>query len=231
MLSLLPEALLHLVYPHICEGCGTDVLDRRHRLCAHCHTRLPRTGFQLLAHNPVEKLFWGRLPLRAATAQFYFTKQSMMQHLLHQLKYKGARELGLYLGGLAGQQLAAAGRFADIDALVPLPLHRARERQRGYNQAALLCAGMAEALEKPVWNDVVVRSEATDTQTRKGRVERWENIEGRFRLTVPAQVEGHRLLLVDDVVTTGATLEACGRALLAAGGVELSLAALCYSTG
>ena len=222
------EALLHLAYPHVCAGCGNDVLPQHHLLCLSCLDSLPKTHFHLHAENPIAKIFTGRLPLQHATAQYYFTKESLLQHLLHQAKYKGHRELCLYLGNLMGQQLAESTWINSIDALVPLPLFAEREKRRGYNQSYLLCTGMAEVINKPVLKNVVIRSTATESQTRKNRVARWQNMEGRFALT-GTQLEGKHVLLVDDVVTTGATLEACGRALLEAPNSTLSIATLCFS--
>jgi ComF family protein len=230
LLHDIKESLLHLAFPHLCEGCGSDVVGANDLLCIRCLSSLPETNFHLHADNPVEKLFWGRLPLAGATAQFYFTKESMMQHLMHQLKYKGNKEAGLFLGKLMGHALAASERFSSVDALIPLPLHPARERRRGYNQATVLCNGMTEVWKKPVWKEVITRKSHTESQTKKGRVERWQNIEGRFELVKPKQIEGKHLLLVDDVITTGATLESCGRELLCAGNVQLSIATLCFSS-
>ncbi|HMU58397.1 MAG TPA: phosphoribosyltransferase family protein [Chitinophagaceae bacterium] len=224
----LKDSLLHLLFPHICTGCGGDMLNEESELCMRCVEAMPETNFELHPNNPVEKLFWGRLPLAGATAQFYFTKESLMQHLMHQLKYKGNKELGLQLGRIMGEQIKKSGRF-DADALVPLPLFPAKERKRGYNQAKVLSDGMAEVMGIPVLNDVVIRPQHTETQTKKGRVERWKNMEGKFVLTNEDAIKGKHLILVDDVVTTGATLEACGHELLQADGVKLSLATMCLA--
>lgn len=153
-----------------------------------------------------------------------------MQKLLHQLKYKGNRQAGIYLGRLMGFVLSTSNRFSFIDGLVPLPLFPSKERRRGYNQAKLLCDGMSEIMNKPVLNNVIIRINDTESQTRKGRIERWQNMEGRFRLVNSSEILGRHILLVDDVVTTGASLEACGRELLAAGSLQLSLATLCFSS-
>ncbi|TCJ14039.1 ComF family protein [Flaviaesturariibacter flavus] len=225
------DALLHLAYPHHCAGCGNDSLAASQWLCLRCQALLPHTGFERHRVNPVDRLFWGRLPLLEATAQFYFTKESMIQSLMHRIKYDGAQDLARYLGGIMGARLAAAGRFAPVDALVPLPLHPSRERARGFNQATALCQGIETAWGRPVWSDAVQRASATDTQTRKSRIERWQNMEGRFLVSDPDRLRGKHLLLIDDVVTTGATLEACGRALLAVPGVSLSIATLCIAAG
>ena len=204
------------------------MLNEESELCMRCVEAMPETNFELHPNNPVEKLFWGRLPLVGATAQFYFTKESLMQHLMHQLKYKGNKELGLQLGRIMGEQIKKSGRF-NADALIPLPLFPAKERKRGFNQAKILCDGMAETLNIPVWNDIVSRPQHTETQTKKGRVERWKNMEGKFVLTNADAIKGKHLILVDDVVTTGATLEACGNAILLTENVKLSIATLAYA--
>ncbi len=224
------EALLHFVFPHTCAGCGTDVLDKAHQLCLSCLAALPETQFHLHENSPVEKIFWGRVALTHATAQYYYTKDSLMQRLMHRFKYRGEEELGIYLGRLMGQSLGATNRFDAIDALVPLPLHPSKERTRGYNQAAVLCAGIAGVIHKPVWTHIIYRQQPTETQTKKNRVERWENIKGKFELLDAASISGKHLLVVDDVLTTGATLEACSEVLLAAGDVQVSVATLCFSS-
>ncbi len=228
-LKEIKDSVLHLLFPHVCTGCGSDILNEETELCMKCMDAMPETNFQLHQNNPVEKLFWGRLPLTGATAQFYFTKESLMQHLMHQFKYKGNKDLGFQLGRLMGTRLKNTNRFSTIDALVPLPLFPAKEKRRGYNQATVLCDGMAEAMGIPVLDKVITRPQHTETQTKKGRIERWKNMEGKFILSKPAAISNKHLLLVDDVVTTGATLEACGTELLKTDNVKLSLACLCVS--
>ncbi len=230
MISLqeIKDSFLHLLFPHICDGCGSDMLGKASSLCMRCMEAMPETNFELHADNPVEKKFWGRLPIQQATAQYYFTRESLMQHLMHQFKYKRNKELGNQLGQIMGESIKRSGRFV-VDALVPLPLFPAKEKRRGYNQATILCEGMAESLQVPVLKDVVIRSQHTDTQTQKGRIERWQNMEGKFVLAKPEAISNKNVLLIDDVVTTGATLEACGAELLKAENVRLSIAALCYA--
>ena len=232
MISLkeIKESILHIVFPHICDGCGSDLLNIESRLCIRCLASLPETNFEHHAGNPVEKLFWGRIPIINSTAQFYFTKESLMQHLMHQFKYKANKELGLQLGRLMGNAIKSSTRFNYIDALVPLPLFPSKEKKRGYNQATILCDGIAEILDLPVLTNVITRPQHTETQTKKGRIERWQNIEGKFQLVNPQAIQNKHLLLVDDVVTTGATLEACGNELLAAENVKLSIATLCVAS-
>ena len=230
LLKTIQESLLHLIYPHICAGCGSDNINIETTLCFECLSSLPETQFHLYPDNAVEKTFWGRLPIVAATAQYYFTKNSVMQRLMHQFKYKGAMEIGMFLGRQMGYSLLANNRFASIDALVPLPLFAAREKARGYNQAAILCQGIAQIIHKPVLTNAVIRKEWTETQTKKSRIERWQNMDGRFQLVNSKAIEDKHLLLVDDVITTGATLEACGHELLKAPNVKISIGALCHSS-
>ena len=224
------NSLLHLVFPQVCAGCGSDLVGENNKLCLQCHEDLPNTSFHLHGNNPIEKLFWGRLPVTYATAQYYFTKQSLVQHLMHRFKYRGDKELGLFLGRLIGYQLNETNRFKEVDVLVPLPLYASKERMRGYNQATLLCEGIAELLQKPVLKNAVVRTMYTDSQTKKSRVERWQNMDGRFHLVDEISVKGKHILLVDDVITTGATLEACGQEVLKGENVKLSIATLCFSS-
>lgn len=220
---------LHLFYPHHCEGCGTDILHDEQFICTRCLLRLPETGFFHTRNNPVEKIFHGRIRLHSAAAAYYFTKQSLLQHILVQLKYKGNREAGLFLGRQIGYSLRQTEAFADVDALVPLPLHRKKEFTRGYNQAAVISEGIARVWQKPVWNTVVERSSFTETQTRQGRISRWQNMEQVFTVADAKQISDKHLLLVDDVVTTGATLEACGHAVLAVPGTRMSIATAAYT--
>lgn len=222
--------LAHLVYPHVCNGCGSDILANENLLCAKCFIDLPVTNYAQHANNPIEKIFWGRMPLAAAHSEFYFAKESLIQHLVHQLKYKGNKEIGFYLGELMAKSLINSNRFNNIDGLIPLPLFPDKERKRGYNQAAIICNGMSEVINVPVLNNVLIRQTFTETQTKKHRTERWKNVEGSFAIKNKYLLQGKHLLLVDDVVTTGATFEASGNTLLQIEGVQLSIAALTVAT-
>jgi ComF family protein len=220
---------LHLLYPHTCTGCGSDIVAHDQQLCLHCLDDLPATNFFAQPHNPVEKIFYGRLPITHAAAGFFFTKQSLLQHLLIQLKYQGNRDIGLYMGKLLGHLMLASNRFNKVDALVPLPLNPKKEKKRGYNQATALCKGISAITNLPVIEKAVIRKVYTETQTHMGRIKRWENMDGVFAVIEPALLEGKHLLLVDDVVTTGATLEACGSEILKLAGTRLSIATLAYT--
>jgi len=229
LLQEIKDSFLHLLFPHVCTGCGNDIISDAHELCMRCIEAMPETNFEMHANNPVEKLFWGRLPLVSATAQFYFTKESLMQHLMHQFKYRGNEELGLQLGRIIGEQLKKSGRF-EVDALIPLPLFQAKQKRRGFNQATVLCEGIGAVMNIPVWDYVIERPQHTETQTKKGRIERWKNMEGKFILSNSELIRNKHLLLIDDVITTGATLEACGHELLKSENVKLSLATFCVAS-
>jgi ComF family protein len=229
LLKNILHPLLHLFLPHVCAGCGSDVISTQQVLCLHCLDSLPLTGFHLHAHNPVEKIFWGRLPLVHAASYLYFTKNSMLQHVVHQIKYKGNTAPALLLGRKMGEALLQTDRFQDVEILIPLPLHAARARKRGYNQAAVLCKGITEVMRLPVLEQVIRRNVPGESQTHKNRIARWQNMQGKFELLQPDAIAGKHILLVDDVITTGATLEACARELLKAPGTRVSIFTMAYA--
>jgi ComF family protein len=174
-------------------------------------------------------LFYGRGDIRHAGAAYYFTKDSLLQHLLIQLKYKGNKEAGYFLGRMMGLALQRSELFSTVDVLVPLPLNPKKEQMRGYNQAALICDGIRDVWNRPVLPYAITRTRFTETQTQQNRVSRWQNMQGVFAVTDPAALLNKHILLVDDVITTGATLEACSSSLLALDGVRVSVAAAAYT--
>jgi len=206
--------LVHLFYPHTCDGCGRDLVRTENILCLRCLRRLPATGFQQWDSNPVARIFWGRVSICHAMAAYYFTRASVLQRLIHQFKYHHRRDIALHLGRQTGRQLLLSEWLYEIDCIVPVPLHPAKERHRGYNQAAVLAGGIAEIVGKPVLPHAMRRTAYADSQTRKGRVSRWENVAGAFTVKEPASLQGRHVLLVDDVITTGATSEACSQAII-----------------
>jgi ComF family protein len=220
---------LNLIFPHYCEGCGSDSLNSEQFICLNCLSSLPATGFENMEENTIEKIFYGRLNVQYATAGFYFTKQSLIQHLIFLLKYKANKEAGFFLGRLLGKQLSLAEKFNDIDAIIPLPLNTKKIILRGYNQAEIIAQGMNEMFNKPVLNHVVDRVVYTNSQTKRSRVERWENMKGVFEIKDADAIKNKHILLVDDIVTTGATLEACGNILLKNGCKALSIATIAYT--
>jgi ComF family protein len=223
------EDFLHLFFPHTCIGCDTDVLNDENILCAECLAKLPETGFFTTPGNPVEKIFYARLPLAYAASGFYFTKDSLIQNLVKQLKYKNNPEAGIFLGKLLGGQIANSRRFDDVDVIIPLPLNEKRLFKRGYNQASVIVKGITSVWNRPVNEDAVERILFTETQTNKDRVSRWKTMEQVFMVTQPSLLSNKHVLLVDDVVTTGATLEACGSAILKVPNVKLSVATAAFT--
>jgi len=220
----------NLFFPHICYACGRDVSASNQLLCLRCLHLLPYTRFEEYSGNPVEKIFWGRIPIQDAASIFYFTKDSIIERLLYHLKYRGRKEVGVYCGRLVGAAIDVSQRFSDVDAIIPLPLFAKKEHQRGFNQAKLLCDGIGEVINKPVLTNVMIRTEATKTQTHKNRIERWENMRHRFNLGNADMVRGKHVVLVDDVITTGATLESCAQELLKVSDLKLSILTLAYSS-
>jgi ComF family protein len=223
-------ALSRLFYPHICELCGTELNGPEEVLCLHCSLALPRTGLHKHANNKVYQTFTGRIPVSRATAFTYFTKEGMMQHLLHRLKYKSRTDIADYLGKLFAADLLTTGWLEGIDLLIPVPLHRRKAYRRGFNQSDFIADGMALTAGLPVDKAILSRVQDTESQTRKTRLERIDNVSQVFRVQKPELINGKHILLIDDVLTTGATLEAAGLALLEAGAANLSMAALALAS-
>lgn len=218
--------VFHLFFPHNCIGCGSDILSEESFLCLTCINDLPHTHFALHANNPVEKIFWGRIPVVHAMSELYFTKASIVQNIIHEFKYKGNKKVGLYLGKLMGRTLLNCDRFKDIDYLIPLPLFEKKEKSRGYNQAEILCSGISEVMNIPLLSKIVIRKKSTETQTKKARSERWLNVNTSFSILDRNILLDKHILLVDDVVTTGATLEACASEILTISNTRVSIATL-----
>ncbi len=203
-----------LLFPSNCLVCGKRLSSPGEILCLNCEFRLPRTGYGGRAQNPVSQTFWGRVPVLAGTALFRFEKGSDYQILLHDLKYRGNRKAGLYLGRLLGHELLHSA-IPRCDILVPVPIHPKRLRQRGYNQSEIIALGASEITGIPVVTGLLIRKGHHRSQTRMGRHERFENVREEFVLArKPVDVNGLKVLLMDDVITTGATLEACSQVLL-----------------
>ncbi len=219
----------HLFFPHNCLGCGTDVLQNDAVLCIQCFTKLPVTGFIEQPNNPVEKIFYGRASIEHAVSAFYFTKDSTMQRLITDLKYRNNKNAGFYLGKLLGMQLAGTERFNNVDVIIPLPLNPKKEKKRGYNQATVIAEGIQTEWNKPLLIKAVARKLFTETQTQKGRIDRWQNMQDVFMVKDAPALQDKHILLVDDVVTTGASLEACASVILKVPGAKVSVATVAYT--
>ncbi|HNV95667.1 MAG TPA: ComF family protein [Bacteroidales bacterium] len=217
---------LELIYPKNCGACNVPLLKGESVICTQCMAELPFTHYHKMNDNPVAQVFWGRIPIENATSLLYFHKKGRTQHLLHQLKYKGRQDIGIFLGQLLGNQLLNNEAYQNIDAIVPIPLHPKRQKQRGYNQAECIAIGLSRSLNIPIENQLIFRNTETKTQTKKSRTERWENVAQVFSLNTKNQQNGKHYLLVDDVITTGATIEACAQTLLTIPGTKISVASL-----
>ncbi len=225
VVSLLDD-FLSLIYPRICMACGNNLLKHEDCVCTSCLYHLPKTSFHLENDNPVNKLFWGRVKLESSAAFYYYNKGSKVQNLIHKLKYKGNKEIGVYIGKQYGFHLNSSEDFSNVDIIIPVPLHYKKQIKRGYNQSLLIASGLAESMKKQVSSDNLYRKFESETQTKKTRYKRWENVSEIFEVKKPELLENQHILLVDDVITTGATIEACANALLKIKGVKVSVVAL-----
>lgn len=208
------QAFAELFYPRICLVCNEKLIATEKHLCLTCLLHLPRTNYHKQAENKLEELFYGRVQIHRASAYFEFKKGSSYQKVLHHLKYRGQKELGEFMGNRFAEEIKQADWIRKADLLCPVPLHPKKERKRGYNQSFHIAKGMAQSLQIPISRQDLIRKKFSSTQTRKARYERWENVSEIFELKTPAAFEGKHVILIDDVVTTGSTLEACAQTIL-----------------
>jgi ComF family protein len=216
---------ISLLYPNLCASCNAPLFRGEREVCTRCRSALPYTRFHNEKDNAVAQLFWGRTTVENATAYFVFRKGSRFQKILHKIKYRNNQNLGVEIGRWFGHELSGTD-FSNVDIIVPLPLHPKKLQKRGYNQSELIARGISEIMQKPIDTSIVRRIIENPTQTKKGRYERWSNVEGIFELANKDKVTGKHILIVDDVVTTGSTLEACVSAVLKATDVKVSVAVL-----
>jgi ComF family protein len=224
-MSLLDD-FISLIFPKICAACGNSLWKHEETICLSCEFHLPRTNYHLSLENPVGALFWGRVSLVSAAAFLYFHKGSKVQRLIHQLKYKGRKDIGLFLGRSYGSLLKNSPFFQTVEVILPVPLHPKKLRQRGYNQSELFAIGLGESMNIPVNAGLLYRKKATETQTKKSRFRRWQNVAEVFAVNGPEVLEMKHVLVVDDVITTGATLESCIQSLSNIKGIRISAAAI-----
>lgn len=220
------DSFISLFFPRCCIICGGPLAKGEEYLCTGCNINLPRTGFHKQKDNPVEQLFWGKVVLERATSFFFYRKGSDFRQILHQLKYGGKKEVGKVMGKYMAAELLPAGFFEGIDVIVPVPLHKKKQRIRGYNQSDWIARGISEVTKIPMDVESVARVKNTETQTRKSAFERWENVEGIFVLHHPEYFFGKHILIIDDVLTTGATAVACVSSFAEIEGVRVSMLTL-----
>ena len=215
-----------LFFPRICPACSKNLLSGESCLCSSCQAELPFARLTNLSDNAMTQLFWGRVRIETGAPLFYFSKGSKVQRLIHALKYRGYREIGPCLGRIHGHDLKRSPLYQGLDMVVPVPLHPRKEARRGYNQSALFGKGLAEILEIPLVENRLLRIVPTSSQTRKTRFRRWQNVESVFHIPDLSVFENKRILLADDVVTTGSTLEACCQKLMEARNARIFLAVI-----
>lgn len=216
--------IVSFFFPVYCPVCGRPLYVAGEVICLDCELKMPRTGYTGDPDNPVAQLFWGRVWLEGATSLFRFEKGSKYQPLLHQLKYKGQKKIGIFLGKMLGAEIKNHP-FGSANLIIPVPLHKKRQKSRGYNQSEIISAGVSRVTGIPVNNRILIRTTETESQTQKSRFERWENMERVFAIQEhTASLEGFSFLLIDDVVTTGSTLEACAEVLSSVRGAKIYVA-------
>lgn len=229
-LKLFTTEFLDLLAPRACRVCGNRLTGTEETVCTSCYLHLPRTGFSLQPYdNIMARLLWGHINVERVAALYYHESQAETANIIYSLKYKGHKETGMLMGRMMASELQPSGFFEGIDAIVPVPLARKRQRQRGYNQSYEIARGISRITGLPIYNKVVRRTTFHKSQTTMGRHDRQRNVEGVFELTDAEAVSGCHLLVVDDVMTTGATIAACAKALTKADGVRISVLTLAFT--
>lgn len=213
-------------FPAICLGCSAKLIHQEQHICTHCRHNLPFTSYHKYPENPVLNSFYGRVLLENATSLLHYKKNSIVQQLLHQLKYKGQQEVGTIFGNLLGNDLKHETSYQSITHVIPVPLHKKRLKKRGYNQVATFGKQLALHLNAEYIDDVLIKINNTKTQAFKNRAARWMTIQDSFEIKNSDQLTNAHILLVDDVITTGATLEACANALKKIPNIKISIATM-----
>lgn len=224
MLKKIVDSIVSLLFPEVCASCGTLLLKGEETVCTTCRCLLPKTKYELNPDNPLMLNFLGQMPFNAVTAEFFFSKGGHVQTLIHGLKYHGLKENGIFLGQEIGKSIKQSPVFQGIDYIIPVPLHPKKQKIRGYNQSMVIAQGIREETGIQIAGNCLIRNVFTSTQTKKSREERWQNVRDIFDVMNTGQLEGKHVLLVDDVLTTGATLMAAGKALYNVKDIKVSVA-------
>ena len=221
--------LFCLFFPELCAACGRALYKNEDIICTHCKYHLPQTNFQADLNNRMARQLWGRFVFEQAIAFLYFQKGGIVQNLIHQLKYNKRPEVGIKLGELYAYELLRTEGWEKADLIIPVPLHPAKQKKRGYNQSEQISLGMAAVLQLPISTYHLVRAQYTETQTRKSRYARYENLKDIFLVKNNTELIQKHIMLVDDVMTTGATLEACSLELLKIEGLKISICTIAFT--
>jgi ComF family protein len=223
------EDLLALFFPELCAACGKNLFKNERIICTSCIYHLPQTNFHEDPNNKMARQLWGRFPFVQTIAFLYFRKGSRIQNMMHRLKYRNSPETGVRLGELYAHELKRSTIFKKSDIIMPIPLHPVKLKTRGYNQSECIAQGLSTILEIPINTTNLVRLENTATQTKKSRYARYENLVSAFHINDKSELINKHIMLIDDVMTTGATLEACSLLLKEIQGVEISICTIAYA--
>lgn len=223
------DDFLSLFYPRICFACGNALYTNEEVICTFCRFRLPKTNFHTYRNNPLEQVFWGRINIERAYALYFYAKHGKVQKLLHQFKYCNHPEIGRFLGKMYGYELKRTLPDSFPELIIPVPLHSSKHRKRGFNQSEQFAIGLSQGLQIQADTRSLIRIRASETQTSKSRFSRWENVKEIFYVTSFETLSGKHILLADDVITTGATIEACAALLLQIQGVKLSVVSIAFT--
>ncbi len=218
-----------LIYPRVCAGCSHTLFKHEQYICNLCYVSLPKTNYHLQKENPVQKIFYGRADVALANSFLFFQKKGSVQKMMHVLKYKGKPNVAKTLGNWYGQDLKQQNTFSMYDYIIPVPLHKKRLQKRGYNQSEYFAEGLSEILNIPVLTNVLTKTIFTETQTYKTREERVENTLASFSVENPEAIKNKKIVLVDDIITTGATTEACILQLKKCSTAVISVASIAYT--
>ena len=229
MFKLLKD-FISLFYPEVCLACGEGLAEKEEFICTSCLYKLPKTDYHNYPTNPLYRAFYGRAEINAAAAYCYYAKGSMVQDLVHEIKYNGKKELGTCFGKWYGAELKNTSPFSELDYIIPVPLHPKKLKRRGYNQSTCFAEGLSLSMSVPVLPFAIIRLKDTETQTNKSRFSRWENVKDIFSVEDKEQLRNKHVLIVDDIITTGATMEACIHLLREASVASVSVASIGYVT-
>lgn len=223
-------SLIDVLFPKVCLGCNAMLTDYEQYICTSCRHELPVTNFHLNQDETINKIFYGRAQIEQATALLRFQKKGIVQHLMHNLKYKGYHDIGIFLGEWLGEELKTIPEYQKVDVIIPVPLHPKKMKKRGYNQVEKFAQNLATALEKDYLDDVLMKQTNTSSQVYKNRLERWTSPKEQFVLQNSYKLKSKHILLVDDIITTGATLEACIEVLNSEENHKISIATMAFAS-
>ncbi len=223
------KEIFNIFYPEICLCCKDPLTAHEQTICLNCRHDLPLTNFTEEKNNLVEKIFYGRFPVEEATSLFYFLKKGNLQQLMHELKYKSQQQVGTLIGDWLGEEIKDSKRFKNIDCIIPVPLHKKKQKKRGYNQVSTFGKSLSQKLNIPFYENILIKTSATKTQTKKVRFDRWKNAEHQFMIKNTELIKNKHILLIDDIITTGATLEACLNTIGNTNNTKVSIASMAYT--